>query len=272
MHAHQHGFGRGDVALDQGQMGAGLAVALVGVDREVTVQAGQVGLGIAFDGHLAATHAVADEVAHGGDLQAVLGGKDFQVGHAGHGAVVLHDLADDGGGLETGQTGQVHAAFGLAGAGQHAVGTGAQGEDVTGGHQVVGTGAVGHGGLDGGGAVGGGDAGGDAFAGLDGHREVGAETRAVMFGHQGQLQLVGHFAGHGQADETTAELGHEIDGFRGHEFGGHGQVAFVFPVLIVHKNDHFALPDLGNGFFSAAQRHVNSLACAVRDGVIFVCA
>ena len=78
-----------------------------------------------------------DQVGDGADLQAVLGGEQLQVGQARHGAVVLHDLADHGGGRSAGHRGQVAAGFGMAGAHQHAAVDRLQREDVAGLDQVA---------------------------------------------------------------------------------------------------------------------------------------
>ena len=51
-----------------------------------------------------------------------------EVGNAGHGAVFVHDLADDAGGDEAGHAGEVDGGFGLAGADQDAAFAGAEGE------------------------------------------------------------------------------------------------------------------------------------------------
>ena len=256
MHAHEHGLRAGDVALDQGEVGAGLGAALVGVDREVAEDGGQVGVGIAAHGDLAVLDAVADDVAHGGDLEAVLFGEDLELGHAGHGAVFVHDFADDAGGLEAGELGKIDAAFGLARALEHAAGAGAQRKDVAWGHEVFGTGAVGHGRTDGMGAVGCGDAGGHAVAGLDGDGEVGAELRVVVLDHEIEAELVAEGGRHGQAHEAAAVMGHEVDGFGGRKLGGHGEVALVLPVLVVDQDDHLAFLDFGDRFFNRAKSHI----------------
>ena len=49
--------------------------------------------------------AVMDQVGDGADLQSVLAAEGDEFRQAGHGAVVVHDLADDGGGLVPGQLG-----------------------------------------------------------------------------------------------------------------------------------------------------------------------
>ncbi len=181
--------------------------------------------------------AVLDEVGDGADLQAVLGGELLQVGQAGHGAVVLHDLADDGGRAAAGHGGQVAAGFGVAGAHEHAAIDRLQREDVAGLHQVGGLGIRCHGGLHGAGAVGGGDAGGDALGGLDGGREGRAHLGAVARHHGWQAQQFAALAREGEADEAAAETRHEVDRFGRDVVGCQDQVAFVFAVFLVHEDD-----------------------------------
>ncbi|MCY1240970.1 hypothetical protein D9M69_396780 [compost metagenome] len=96
-----------------------------------------------------------DQVGNGADLQVVFPGEFDQVGQARHGAVVLHDLADHGGGRQAGQGAEVATGLGMAGADQHAAGLGRQREDVAGLDQVGRPGVASHRGLHGTGAVGG---------------------------------------------------------------------------------------------------------------------
>ena len=67
------------------------------------------------------------------------------------------------------------------------------------------------------------------------------------------MQLVAAIFGERHADQTAAELGHEVDGFGRDFFGGHGQVAFVFAVLVVDEDDHAALADFFDGFFDGGE-------------------
>ena len=136
-----------------------------------------------------------------------------EVGNAGHGAVFVHDLADDAGGDEAGHAGEVDGGFGLAGADEDSAFAGAEGKDVAGAGEVVGRGVGADRDLDGVGAVGCRDAGGDAFAGLDGLGEGGAEAGGVVLGHGTEAHVVGALFGEGEADEAAAEAGHEVDGF-----------------------------------------------------------
>ena len=97
------------------------------------------------------------------------------------------------------------------------------------------------------GAVGGRDAGGDAFAGLDGLGECGAEAGGVLLRHGEEAQIVGALLGEGEADEAAAVAGHEIDGFGSDMLGGQGQIALVLTILVVDHNDHAAGANFGEG-------------------------
>ncbi len=105
MHAHEHGIGPAlfaHVTLDDGDVGVRADVVFIGDHREIAEAGGQLGFGHAAHAQLPEAQVIADEIAHGGDFEAVLFGKGLQIGHPGHGPVVLHDFADDGGGLEEG--------------------------------------------------------------------------------------------------------------------------------------------------------------------------
>ena len=77
--------------------------------------------------------------------------------------------------------------------------------------------------------------------------------RCVNGRHEGQVQLVAALFGEGKADEAAAVFGHEVDGVGGDFFGGHGEVAFVFAVLVVNENDHAALANFFDGFFDGGE-------------------
>ena len=162
-------------------------------------------------------------------------------------AVVAHDFADDAGGSEAGEAGEVDGGLGLAGADEHAAAAGAQREDVAGTGEIGRGGAGIDGGADGMRAVGGRDAGGDALAGLDGLGKGGAEAGGVLLRHGEEAQVVGALLGEGEADEAAAVAGHEVDGFGGDVLGGQSEVALVFAVLVVDHDDHAAGANLVQG-------------------------
>ena len=47
--------------------------------------------------------------------------------------------------------------------------------------------------------------------------------------------------GNREADQTTPEAGHEIDGVRRRHLRRNNEIAFVFALLGVHQNEHAAL-------------------------------
>lgn len=141
-------------------MGAGLGVAFIGVHREIPEHGRQMGVRVATHRNLPPAQAVADQILDCCDFQVVFDGEGLQIRHAGHCPVVAHDLADHGRGLEARKADQIHAAFGLSGAGKHAPGLGLERKNMARGDQILGPHFVGHGRLDSGCAVSGGDAGG----------------------------------------------------------------------------------------------------------------
>jgi hypothetical protein len=193
----------------------------------------------------------------------VLGRKQLQVGQARHGAVVLHDLADHGGGAAAGHGGQVAAGLGVAGAHEHAAVHRLQREDVAGLHQVVWPASLRHGHLHGAGAVGGRDAGGHAFGGLDRHGEGRAHLGAVARHHGRQLEALAALARERQADQAAAEAGHEVDGLGRDVVGGQHQVAFVLAVFFVHQDDHAPGAHVGHDVFDRRDGRGWGLSCRV---------
>src|SRR5215471_1171615 len=55
------------------------------------------------------------------------------------------------------------------------------------------------------------------------------------------------FRCHGEADQTAAISGHEIDCFRSDLFRCQGQIPFIFAVFIVHDHNHASGADLFDG-------------------------
>ena len=94
--------------------------------------------------------------------------------------------------------------------------------------------------LDGMCAVGCAYAGGNALCGVDGDGEGGVEACGVVDDLRVKGEGVAFVAGERQADEASAEFSHKVDDLRRDFFGGADEVAFVFAVFIVNKNDDFA--------------------------------
>ena len=136
MNPHHHRLFRIDLALDQGDMFLLVDIVLIGDQPELTGMEGrQPCFGSPTHQHVL-TEPIGDQVGDGGDLQAMLFGEDFQIRHPGHRAVFLHDLANDAGGAQPGNPGQIDRSLGLPGTHQHAAPASPQGENVAGADNI----------------------------------------------------------------------------------------------------------------------------------------
>jgi len=192
---------------------------------------------------------VLDQIRDGDDAEAVLLAEDLEVRHAGHRAVLFHDLADDAAGVQSGEPREIDRAFGLTGAHEHAAGARAERKDMAGRDELLGPAVGARRDADGVRAIGGADPGGDARARLDAHREGGAERRtgAPGRGHHRQIEPGDGVFGERQADEAAPMRGHEVDGLGRDELRRHREVALVLAILVVDEDDHLARADVGDG-------------------------
>ncbi len=90
-------------------------------------------------------------------------------------------------------------------------------------------------------------------------REVGAMRGVGIAHHEGQTQLAAAFASQGEADEAAPVARHEIHILGPDTFGGHDQVALIFPILVVHDHRHFAAAQILENLIDRIERsHVSS--------------
>ena len=228
-------------------------IAAVGDHAEIAVAGGQNGFGDAA--HVAfVLHAVADEIGYREHLHVVFAAKIDELRHTRHGAVFIHDFADDAGRIESGNASQVDGGFGLPSANENATVSSAQRKHVAGPGEILGPSFRVDGGQDGDGAIGSADACGDAALGVDGFAEGGAMDRSVDGGHQGEIEFIAALLGEREADETAAVLGHKVDRVRSNFLGGEGEIAFVLAIFIVDEDDHAPLTNFFYRFFYGAKR------------------
>ena len=253
VHAHQHFALRWRGAQAQRHVQAARAVA-IGHTAELTLRGGQRPLAQALDQRLVVA-AKRDQVGDGADLQPMLDAKALQIGQPGHRAVVVHDFADHGGRRQPGHRCKITSRLGVAGAHQHAAVLGLQWKDMTRLDQRRRSGVSCHGCGHGARPVGGRDAGGDAGRGFDRDRERGAMDRAVARRHRRQLQSLAALAGQRQADQATAEAGHEVDRLGRDMVGRQHQVALVLTVFLVDQHHHATGRQLGDQLRNRGNGH-----------------
>ena len=174
-------------------------------------------------------------------------------------------IAEDASGAEAGEGGEIGGSLRVAGAAEDAALFCAERKDVARLDEIVGSGGGIGEDADGGSAIGGADAGGDAAGGIDGDREIGALALAVIGDHALEAELLGAVGGDGDADETAAVHGHEIDGLRGDLLGSHDEIAFVFAVGVIDDDDHAAGTDIGDDVLDGVEIVLGG--CGLRRGV-----
>ncbi len=111
--------------------------------------------------------------------------------------------------------------------------------------------------LDRGGTIGGADACGHLVARFDGDAERGAIGSRVPLHHERNLQFVQTLSRHRQTNKPATVPGHEVDGLGGHLFRGHGQVAFVLPVLVVDDDHHAPAANVFQSLLDGGERHLS---------------
>ena len=128
---HQGRFDGAQVAHDdRDRLVARFVLHAIADDPAAPVNGGQVRLGDALH-ELLAEASVLDQGLDRDDRQAVLAGDLVQPLAPGH-LDPIGDLAEDAGGCQAGQPGQVHGRLGMPGAAEHAALLGHQGKEVAG--------------------------------------------------------------------------------------------------------------------------------------------
>ena len=166
-----------------------------------------------------------------------------------HGAVFLQDFANDAGRLEPRKAREIDRALGLSGAHQHATLAGAQRIDVARRDELGAVGVLAHRLQNRRRAVLRRDSGAGRAARGDRSREGGAERRLVVADHHAQAELLNALGGHRQANQSAAELRHEVDRLGRGLFRRHAEVALVLAIFVIHQDDHAAAAGLFERFF-----------------------
>ena len=201
--------------------------------------------------------AIGDQVLNAADFQPVLFLELEQLGQPGHRAVLVEDFADDGGGIEARQAGQIDGGLRVTCAPQDATRFALQREDMTGLHKICSRANPGCKHLNRQCAVVGADARGDAPGGVDGYREIRLMHFAVVGDHALQPQLAGALLGDRRANQPPAMLRHEIDGRIGDFRCRHDEIAFVFTISVISDDDHAALSDVCDGVRDGIKMHTH---------------
>ena len=247
VNAHQGRLGGGNLAFHKRDVVHAIHERTVEVEVEIAKVGWHVDCLFVLHELLAFT-AVSDEVLDGTHLEPMFLFEFHEIRQAGHGAIFLHDFANDSGGIEACQARQVNGSLGVARTAQDAASLRLKRENMAGLHEVGGLG-VGIGEqADRGGAVLYTDARGDSLGGIHRDGEIGFKKFTVLGDHSLEAESGSALLRDGRADEAAAELCHEIDGCGRDLGGGHEEIAFVLAVSVVGDNHHASSTDVGNDF------------------------
>ena len=200
-----------------------------------------------------------DQVLDGGDLQPVLLAEGHQLGLARHRTVLVQDLANHPGGLQTGQAGEVYRGLGMAGTPQNAAVLCLKREHMPRLNEVLRRCPRVDEHANGGCAVGRADPRGHSAGGIHGNGKGRLLTFAILKDHALEAQLFRPFVGDRGADEPAPVGDHKIDRRRGYHFRGHQEISLVFTPGVVGDDHHFAGAKVGQHFFDRIKLHAHEL-------------
>ncbi|OPZ58937.1 MAG: hypothetical protein BWY88_00888 [Synergistetes bacterium ADurb.Bin520] len=253
--SHQHVLFPPNLPLYQGQvesLGGFLQARPIGHRDELPVLRGELNRGHPLHQTLA-SRAVLDQLGDGEEAEGVGGGKTPKVVQASHGSVFVHDLADDPCGRQPRHAGQIHRRLRVPRPAQHPSGASPQRENVSRHPKTLRLG------------VGRGqqshrvrpfrrrDPRGGTIPSIHRHRERSAVGVGIPGRHGGEPQGVRSLRRQGSTDEPPSKGGHEIHHLRSGLLRRRQKVSLVFPVLVVHHNDHAPRSQLFQGLFHRAK-------------------
>ena len=108
-------------------------------------------------------------------------------------------------------------------------------------------------GADGGSTVMAAHARGATFKKVDGHGERRAQHTGVFLHLMFEFQLVAALDGDRCTEHTATIVEHIVHLFGGDHFSGHDEVAFVFPVLVIHHDNELTVLEVLYGLFDGGE-------------------
>ena len=79
-------------------------------------------------------------------------------------------------------------------------------------------------------------------------------TRSIRPAHQFQTKFIDALLGQRQADETPPMRRHEVDGVWCCHLGRDDKIALIFPIFIIHKDEHAPIACFFNNLFNRDER------------------
>ena len=212
-------------------------LALVDRDPKVAVPRRQPRRGDALH-HALLPVPVAHQIADGDERKTVLPGEPDQLRPPCHAAVGREKLAEDAGVAEARQADQIERGLSVSGPAEDAVIVRAKRKDVPGAGELLRPCLGRRERADGERPVLGGGSGRGAAKEIDRNGERRGEARGVERRHEREPQLLEPPARHRHAEKPPPFPGHEVHVLGGHLLRRHDEVPLVFPIFIIHHDDH----------------------------------
>ena len=188
---------------------------------------------------------VSDNIGDGDDFQSEPVRNLQQLGQTGHGTVLVHYLDKRTAGPHAGHAGKVDGRFGMARTPQYSLVACTQRIDVSRSAEILRLGVRVHQSANGSSPV--------VYRHtrstsvmqvVHRHRERRAQQGGIIADHHVEVELPAPVFGQRGTEYAAAVMQHEIDYFRSYLLGCHDEVAFVFPVFVVHHDDDLTLAEI----------------------------
>src|SRR5688572_11604186 len=260
VHPHQHALTIGQVAVDQRHMLVVVDVVAIPDDLPRTMLRRQSRLSDAMH-QTFVLQPVRHELRDRDERQAMVFRELLQLRSTRGGAVVIQDLTDHAGWVESRQARQVDRRLRMPDALEHTALARAQGEDMATVTEVAGHRGRVYRDADRGRAILSADTGADAEARrrIDAHRVCRAIIVDVGLAHGCEPELVDALARQRDANEAARLPNHEVDHLGRHELRRANEVALILPVLVVGNDDEAAGANVVYGLFYGVGSHTKSL-------------
>jgi hypothetical protein len=227
---------------------------LIGVDGEIAMAGRKARLRQPLYEWLGSP-AMPDKIGNAQDFQVMRPGEFLEVRTARHRAIVVDDLCENSGGIESGCAREVDRGFGGARAAEHAAFDRSQRKDVAGPREIRRLGI----GMDqsphGGGAIGRRDAGRRPVTGIDRDRERGPPRLIVVGRHQGQTQLIKPLSRQRGANHPAGVADHESHGLWRDALRRHDEVALAHRAFVGDEDDDPAPRERRDGLLDPGDGH-----------------
>src|SRR5580704_11134595 len=256
VHPDQHILASSNITEDQRDVLMLIDIVAIPDDAPGSVLQWQPRLGNPMHEPLGA-QSIRHQGRHGDERDAVGRRELFEVLPLGHRAIDVHDFANHPGGIESGESCEVHRGLGMSHALQHTTSPRAELVDMPGADQITRHAPRIHRHPNGRGAITRADAGRHAIArgGVNRRRERRAHGLGIHFGLWRKSQVLDALWRQRQANQTAGVEQQEIDHLRRDLFGRADEIALVLAILVIGDQHELAGANVRDRLLDRCKAH-----------------